>query len=158
MTPEKIKNIYNWWNSYNLTFKNFIKSESIIELIDESLKDKNNLGLFSTYNEMWVLINKEIIRKENGKLVVGEDREDPFKEFYVTLLNVPFEEYGPRLFKEIEWKEREIIINNLKGYRDVLFSCPTTRSIYKKLEEYLYATGWIDRIIYKVYEGQHNGN
>jgi len=158
MTPEKIKNIYNWWNSYNLTFKNFIKSESIIELIDESLKDSNNLGLFSTYNEMWVLINKEIIRKENGKLVVGEDREDPFKEFHVTLINVPFEEYGPRLFKEIEWKERDIIMDNLKRYYDVLLSCPTTKSIYQFLKEYLFATGWIDRIIYKVYEGQHNGH
>jgi CRISPR-associated helicase Cas3 len=148
--PYLIEKIGKWWKSYNSTFQNFIKNESIVEIIDESITDKSDLPLASDYNELWVMMYKEILSYQNGVYTLGEDRSEPFKEFEISLINVPFEEYGPKKFGDIQWKEREIIIGNLENYKSELINCQTGKLFYQLLKDYLYSTAWPDRLIYKI--------
>ncbi|MGC8574886.1 MAG: helicase-related protein, partial [Thermoplasmata archaeon] len=150
ISPSLIKKIKNWWGCYNLTFQNFIKNESIVEVIDETITDENDLPMASNYNELWVMMYKEILSYENGVYTLGEDRSEPFKEFKISLINVPFEEYGPQKFGDIQWKEREIIIRNIENYKSELINCKTGKLFFQLLKEYLYSTAWPDRLIYKI--------
>ena len=145
-----IKKIKNWWSSYNLTFQNFIKNESIVEVIDETITDENNLPMASNYNELWVMMYKEILSHQNGVYTLGEDRSEPFREFNISLINVPFEEYGPQKFGDIQWREREIIMENLECYRKILMNCKIGKLFFDLLKEYLYSTAWPDRLNYKI--------
>jgi len=153
-TNSKIDSIKSWWKSYNYTFQNFIKSEELMQVVDESLKEAGISDFVTSYSEIWIHKNKDILGKVGNANIVGEDRNEEFKEFPVILKNIPFSERRD-IFKNVEWNERRLILEGLQSYEDKFRSCPNGKGIFELIKWFLVSTAWPDRILIKVDDPFH---
>jgi len=153
-TNSKIDSIKSWWKSYNYTFQNFIKSEELMQVVDESLKVAGISDFVTSYSEIWIHKNKDILGKVGNANIVGEDRNEEFKEFPVILKNIPFSERRD-IFKNVEWNERRLILEGLQSYEDKFRSCPNGKGIFELIKWFLVSTAWPDRILIKVDDPFH---
>ena len=146
----EIDDIALWWENYSNSIKHFIPSREQVELLDVSLEDEG-IEFKTEYNKIWLIRNKEIIRKDHNTWVIGSFLNKSNNDFVVKVMGIPFSQNKKFDYNDISpYRARREILKAYSEWKRLnLYSISSSdelKLLFNDIEMVLDATADFERL------------